>query len=445
MAVGAEALLPHIVDQAEDENWTKVECGLAANAFEASLFQGSAIVGFRAREYLKHQLSGSRYGQDQDVDEMARQFDKTTKTIFRSPEDTAYIRFGSMRDKDPQYNIRNGAEVASIFKPSIEATKEGINRQCNDAADSISTGYSYVCLFYAPLDGIMTACRNKAVAEGAISFYLDHFVSVRVARFTYGANVRICYNPADPEHLRRVDKAYVDDAGIKRVKDAFQVVLPKTVCASVSCYTGQLNHPRWTDLEPALTRATSSEAFTSLCTVEGDTSLVPHVPKDGPNGVYYTQDFHLILSFGLTELKAQLSWRENLTVVDGQSLSRIHDRMFVISDSVSPIPDLRKVINEDVLMRFNPTSCAEYLISIYFTAKPILIDLPSQSIHFGKVGKKLAAEVGNGADTSTSGRWATKDREADAHCNPLVLSPSFQIKEATGITEFVAVYLCLQK
>lgn len=92
---------------------------------------------------------------------MARQFDKTTKTIFRSPEDTAYIRFGSMRDKDPQYNIRNGqltlsgyvlelavadtliyynhsAEVASIFKPSIEATKEGINRQCNDTADSIS-------------------------------------------------------------------------------------------------------------------------------------------------------------------------------------------------------------------------------------------------------------------------------------------------------------------
>lgn len=24
MAVGAEALLPHIMDQAEDENWTKV-------------------------------------------------------------------------------------------------------------------------------------------------------------------------------------------------------------------------------------------------------------------------------------------------------------------------------------------------------------------------------------------------------------------------------------
>ncbi|OSX60911.1 hypothetical protein POSPLADRAFT_1101459, partial [Postia placenta MAD-698-R-SB12] len=60
----------------------------------------------------------------------------------------------------------------------------------------------------------------------------------------------------------------------------------------------------------------------------------------------------------------------------------------------------------------------------------ILIDLPSQSIHTGKVGQKLAAGIGSGADTSTSGRWATEDRE---------------IKEAAGIAESIAVYLCLQK
>ncbi|EED79738.1 predicted protein [Postia placenta Mad-698-R] len=55
-------------------------------------------------------------------------------------------------------------------------------------------------------------------------------------------------------------------------------------------------------------------------------------------------------------------------------------------------------------------------------AKPIMIDLPSRSIHFGKMGQKLAAGVGSGADT--------EDRE---------------IEEATGIAKLVAVYLCLQK
>ncbi|KAF9804675.1 hypothetical protein IEO21_09298 [Rhodonia placenta] len=36
--------------------------------------------------------------------------------------------------------------------------------------------------------------------------------------------------------------------------------------------------------------------------------------------------------------------------------------------------------------------------------KPILIDLPSQSIHFGKVGQKLTAGVGSGAETATGSR-----------------------------------------
>lgn len=35
------------------------------------------------------------------------------------------------------------------------------------------------------------------------------------------------------------------------------------------------------------------------------------------------------------------------------------------------------------------------------------------------MGQKLAAGVGSGADTLTSGRWATEDREVDTRCNPL--------------------------
>ncbi|KAF9811051.1 hypothetical protein IEO21_06680 [Rhodonia placenta] len=41
------------------------------------------------------------------------------------------------------------------------------------------------------------------------------------------------------------------------------------------------------------------------------------------------------------------------------------------------------------------------------TTKEILIDLPSQSIHFGKLGRKLAAGVGSGAETATGSRSET--------------------------------------
>ncbi|KAF9806569.1 hypothetical protein IEO21_08637 [Rhodonia placenta] len=36
-----------------------------------------------------------------------------------------------------------------------------------------------------------------------------------------------------------------------------------------------------------------------------------------------------------------------------------------------------------------------------------MIDLPSQNIHWGKVGQKLAAGVGSDAETATGGRLET--------------------------------------
>lgn len=39
---------------------------------------------------------------------MTELFDKTTKVRFRDAEEPQYIKFGSVRDKDPEYDIRSG-------------------------------------------------------------------------------------------------------------------------------------------------------------------------------------------------------------------------------------------------------------------------------------------------------------------------------------------------
>lgn len=39
---------------------------------------------------------------------MTEIFDKTTKVRFWDAEEPQYIRFGSVRDKDPEYDIRSG-------------------------------------------------------------------------------------------------------------------------------------------------------------------------------------------------------------------------------------------------------------------------------------------------------------------------------------------------
>ncbi len=56
--------------------------------------------------------------------------------------------------------------------------------------------------------------------------------------------------------------------------------------------------------------------FSTLCTVQADTSGITQdlAMETGRGGQrYYTIKFDVVLLFGLTELKAQLQWVENVS------------------------------------------------------------------------------------------------------------------------------------
>ena len=72
-------------------------------------------------------------------------------------------------------------------------------------------------------------CRNKAVAVGAVSFYVDHFVTGRVSKFTYGVPCHIMYQPNNPEHIIRGYKSFLDAAGDRRIDGHFENMLSR-VC-----------------------------------------------------------------------------------------------------------------------------------------------------------------------------------------------------------------------
>jgi hypothetical protein len=75
----------------------------------------------------------------------------------------------------------------------------------------------------------LTNISGKAVADGAISFFLDHLVSVRVARTTFGTEIRRFFDSNDPEHQRRLAKVITDVAGDCTLSKAYDVILAK-VC-----------------------------------------------------------------------------------------------------------------------------------------------------------------------------------------------------------------------
>ncbi|OCH89888.1 hypothetical protein OBBRIDRAFT_835494 [Obba rivulosa] len=310
------------------------------------MFEGSAIISFRAREWLQEKLKGSRFCNEQDVMEMFRDFDRSAKLIFRDQQDSSYLKFGSMRDRDPAHGIRNGQitlsgdVVASFFEPSISAIRDAIYRQTTSITRRVSRiflvgGFAASPWLYMRLKEYGETLNlevsrpdthtNKAVAEGAVAFYIDHLVSARVARFTCGVKCNVRFNAEDPEHISRAGKAYVGYDGDKRVPASFDVILKKgtrvseeqefsssffrtslelfrEVTVNIRCYRGPAETPRWMDTEPY--------RFETLCIVRADVSDIRMSPRSGPNGSYYRFSYDVVLLFGLTELKAQLRWMD---------------------------------------------------------------------------------------------------------------------------------------
>ena len=73
----------------------------------------------------------------------------------------------------------------------------------------------------------MLSHSNKAVAIGAVSYYIDHFVTGRISKFTYGVGYNIIYKSSDPERARRFDKSYVNAMGKRYVRGAFDTMLTR--------------------------------------------------------------------------------------------------------------------------------------------------------------------------------------------------------------------------
>lgn len=69
--------------------------------------------------------------------------------------------------------------------------------------------------------------RSKAVSDGAISFYLDHFVRTRVSKFAYGQFCTLAFNPMDPEHLCRTQEMFKAYSGERRIRGYFDIILAK--------------------------------------------------------------------------------------------------------------------------------------------------------------------------------------------------------------------------
>ncbi|EPT00712.1 hypothetical protein FOMPIDRAFT_1060246 [Fomitopsis schrenkii] len=313
------------------------------------LIQGSTMVNHRAEGFLRNKLRSSRFATNEDIDTMISTFDSTTKPTFRDASKKSYIKFSGPRDTDETYDIRrgvlslSGSEMGSFFQPSIDAIKSAIDRQIAGSNPRHATillvgGFATSPFLRAQLQAHVHTLglriftpegqTSKAVAEGALWFYLDHRVRARVARHTYGSDCTVNYNASKESHRKRKLSADIDLGGSLVLPSSFAVLTRKgtsvTETAEFQCafgwktasvidkpviytdiiaYRGDKVNPEWMDEEP--------EMYTTLCTVRCTPAASSWQAAVGPKGSYRRQDFQVILQLGLTEMKAQVGWEED--------------------------------------------------------------------------------------------------------------------------------------
>ncbi|KAH7904860.1 hypothetical protein BJ138DRAFT_1106465 [Hygrophoropsis aurantiaca] len=143
--------------------------------------QGSIFVSCRAREFLEAQLNGSRFGNNENITQMTDAFNRTVKLGFSNAQKPSYI----------MHQIRH--YVAALSEPSVNAIIDAVELLRRTARKEIRIvfligSFAASKWLFAKLQAHMHTIglefyrldkhMSKAVADGAIAFYLDHQVNV---------------------------------------------------------------------------------------------------------------------------------------------------------------------------------------------------------------------------------------------------------------------------
>jgi hypothetical protein len=112
----------------------------------------------------------------------------------------------------------------------------------------------------------------------------------------------------------------------------YQHMKSRNECNSFSvdiiCYKGALKEPQWRDIEPCMTVhcycrlkliSSNPASFSTLCKIHADLSKLSRTLRPRKSSLdrsdYYTIDFEVIMLFGLTELKALVSWKYEVVLL----------------------------------------------------------------------------------------------------------------------------------
>ncbi|KAI0079321.1 hypothetical protein K474DRAFT_1705798 [Panus rudis PR-1116 ss-1] len=311
---------------------------------------GSVEINLRARELIEAKLGNHPVANPEYVDDALKSFEELVKYDFANPDYSYTIPFGPPDLNDAEQGIHSGRvtlqshEIVSLFEPTLRGIINTVLEQIDSTDERSGSVYLVGGLGSSPYLydqlrlGLASRYRvyvhrpedfKNTVAPGALAHFIEHLASTRKTKFAYGTGTFAKFDPADPEHVSRQHRCRAHPSGWKVIPDAFRMLIPRGVnveddeetsvtmtveaidpsgltrmSSDILCYMGDNNDPRWMDEEP--------EKYVRLCTVQADTSNVHREVKSGIKGFYFVQEYRVVLIGGPKNMRAQLSWMENV-------------------------------------------------------------------------------------------------------------------------------------
>ncbi|KAJ7021478.1 hypothetical protein C8F04DRAFT_267963 [Mycena alexandri] len=321
---------------------------------------GAVFVTQAAKAFFKERLSGTEWDDEDMLQKIVYHFDRNAKKKFAEGDAVCYVQLDGHKTV-PNLGITRGRlkitgeEMESFFKAPLEQIKEGLEIAFENGgrmADKVilvgglaSSPYMYSKLVaWGKEYGISVSRPDgptvKAVANGALAWHLDASVGARVAKYHYGTNMMVPFDPEDPEHCEEGRKKDLGLDGGQYVHGLFSSIVKKNEkirvseefsssffvdyaadetdfehTAKIYAYR-RLNPPTFLHFQG---KKTLVPGYDVICTVKGNLEKCFHAtPFRTASGKRFKDiEFSVCLALGETEITARLRWLENNIEVYG--------------------------------------------------------------------------------------------------------------------------------
>jgi len=311
---------------------------------------GAIFINRLAKEHFE-----SRFADEEDredfVADALKSFETDAKRSFGGPEEDKTVAVGGVRFSNVQLGVRRGhmtlkgSLIQQFFDPCIDQIISSVNDQIRGVdvdflllvggfgespylRNRIRTG--------TETRGISVTIANgptaKAVADGAVVWSIKGAVTARATRFAYGNEITVSAEPMEGEKIGRTVVAGPSgpriEGGWSEIVAANTVIEDKHETSEPFWVIYSTSHPDLSLFEETIYSYEGSESpppmfmrdnygnlkpgFRKLCDIHVDLSKMRGglVSEVGPHGRYWILHFNTILTFGGTEIRAAVTWKE---------------------------------------------------------------------------------------------------------------------------------------